>query len=64
MKMGHRAATDLSIEPLFTNFYGEKDTDTPQIANIDFSTFMSIPAGSILGGYPPHVRVSLHGMIT
>ena len=63
MKVGSRAATDISIRPFFTKFYGEKDGDTPQIPNIDFSRFMSIMDGLILGGYPPHVRVSLQGMI-
>ena len=51
--MGYRAATDISIGPFFTKFYGEKDGDTPQTPNIDFSRFMSISDGLILGGYPP-----------
>ena len=42
MKMGYGAATDLSIRPFFTKFYGEEDGDTPQIPNIDFSKFVGI----------------------
>ena len=61
--MSYKCATDLSIGPIFTKFYGEKDGDTPQTPNIDFSKFMRILDGLILGGYPPHVRVSLQGMI-
>ena len=53
MKMGYRAATDLSIGPFFTKLYGEKDGDTPLIPNIDFSRFMSVLDGLILGGSPP-----------
>ena len=53
MKMGYRAATDLSIGPFFTKFYAEKDGDTPQIPNIDFSRFMTSRNGLNFGGVPP-----------
>ena len=58
MKMGYRAATDLSIGPFFTKFYGEKDGDTPQIPNIDFSRFMTSRNGLNFGGVPPQWVVS------
>ena len=52
MKMGYRAATDLSLGPFFPTFYGEKDGDTPQIPNIDFSRFMTSRNGLNFGGFP------------
>ena len=53
MKMGYRAATDLSIGPFFTKFYGEKDGDTPQIPNINFARFMASQDGVNVGAVPP-----------
>ena len=53
MKMGYRAATGLSIGALVTKCYGEKDGDTPQIPNINFSRFMTSRNGLNFGGVPP-----------
>ena len=55
MKMDYRSATNLSIGPFFTKFYGEKDGDATQIPNIDFSKFMTSRMGlNFGGGVPPH----------
>ena len=51
--MGYRAATDISIGPFFTKFYGEKDGDSPRTPNIDFSRFMASRDGVNFMGVPP-----------
>ena len=43
---GLQSTYNLSIGPFFIKFYGEKDGDTPQIPNIDFSKFMASGDGS------------------
>ena len=52
MKMGYRAATDLSIGPFFTKFYGEKDGDTPRIRKSAKSRFMKNRKIEISWGVP------------
>ena len=54
--MSYKWATEVSIGPIFTKFYGEKDGDTPQTPKFDFSRFMEGPKILKFGGGPPPRR--------